>query len=603
VKTANGLDYVVVVIYLAMILAIGVVFMRLNRGGSDYFRGGNRIPWLVASLSAFMSGFSAFTFTGMAGIAYKDGLIAIATYIGNASTFLLGYWVFASRWRRARISSTMEYLSERFDDRSRRLFSVTTVFFQIFMGASMLFGVGLFVASVSGLSPVWTTTVAGTIVLVYCMLGGLWAVVVADFLQAVILMPFALILFTTALIKTGGLANMIDRLPANMTSLSLPGYGWIYVVAWTLMVSVGYNTAAQAQRYFSVDNESSARKAALLCSALFFVGSLIWFVPPMAMRVLYPDVSAVWPGWRHPEEAAYALASMTLLPNGLIGIMLAAIFSATITSISGLLNLHSAIISKDIYQAAFAPHADEKRLLRVGRIATVAVGAAITLLATELAVTGRSVFQVMVTFNTIISLAYGPPALLGLVVKRTPHWSGLLTFSVSLVLGCLGSFIFEWGLVTNVLTLVPVSVLVFLGTRLFEGGDQAHAAARDALFDRLNRPVDVASELRDSVDPTRKVFRFLSLTTAAIGILTLLFLFSVPAGERVTVVSYSVLTLAVAGLLSLVRGTSAKSGSRTGEENLPGSAGIVPARGDATVDPANASRQDACAPRETGKNN
>ena len=100
-----------------------------------------------------MSGFSAFTFTGMAGIAYKDGLIAVATYIGNACTFLLGYWVFASRWRRARISSTMEYLSERFDDRSRRLFSVATVFFQIFMGSSMLFGVGLFVASVSGLSP------------------------------------------------------------------------------------------------------------------------------------------------------------------------------------------------------------------------------------------------------------------------------------------------------------------------------------------------------------------------------------------------------------------------------------------------------------------
>ncbi len=73
-KTANGLDSVVVLIYLGMILAVGVVFMRLNRGGSDYFRGGNRIPWLVASLSAFMSGFSAFTFTGMAGIAYKDGL-------------------------------------------------------------------------------------------------------------------------------------------------------------------------------------------------------------------------------------------------------------------------------------------------------------------------------------------------------------------------------------------------------------------------------------------------------------------------------------------------------------------------------------------------
>ena len=69
--------------------------------------------------------------------------------------------------------------------------------------------------------------IAGTILLVYCMLGGLWAVVVADFLQAVILMPFALILFAAALVKTGGLTTMLDRLPPHMTSLSLPGYGWI----------------------------------------------------------------------------------------------------------------------------------------------------------------------------------------------------------------------------------------------------------------------------------------------------------------------------------------------------------------------------------------
>ncbi len=551
-KTANMLDYTVVVAYLGLILAIGFIFMRFNRNASDYFRGGNRIPWLVAALSAFMSGFSAFTFTGMAGIAYKDGLIAVVTYMGNACTFLLGYWLFSWRWRRARISSTMEYLVDRFDERTRRTFSVSTVFFQIFMGASMLLGVGIFVASVSGFSLVWTTLAAGVVVFIYCMAGGLWGVVVADFLQAVILLPFSLVLFGAALYRMGGLTSLVHALPEHMTSLSLPGYGWAYVFAWTIMVSVGYNTAAQAQRYFSVDNEKSAKKAALLCSGLFLFGSLVWFVPPMAMRVIYPNIAQVWPGWAHPEEASYALASVTLLPHGLIGIMLAAMFAATVTSLSGLLNLHSAIISKDIYQAAFRPNADEKQLLFVGRIVTVAVGASITLLAAYLAVSGGSVFAVMVTFNTVISLSYGPPALLGLLMRRTPHWSGLASFAVSLVLGCLASFVYHWGLVATVVVMISSSVSVFLASGFWYARDTKHRAVRDKFFVKLNTPVDMATELGDSVDQTATVFGFLSKVTAGIGVLTLLALFTAPANERAQVVAYATLTLVVAFFLNRI---------------------------------------------------
>ena len=67
--------------------------------------------------------------------------------------------------------------------------------------------------------------------------------------------------------------------------------GWLYVACWTFMVSFGYNTSAMAQRYFSVDDERSAKKVALLCFALFVLGAFIWFVPPLAMRVLYPDLA------------------------------------------------------------------------------------------------------------------------------------------------------------------------------------------------------------------------------------------------------------------------------------------------------------------------
>ena len=107
-KTVNSVDYLVIALYMALMLGIGFYAARFNKGASDYFKGGNRIPWLVAGLSSFMSGFSAWTFTGAAGLAYQHGLVAILLYVGNALTFLLGYWIFAVRWRRARISTVME---------------------------------------------------------------------------------------------------------------------------------------------------------------------------------------------------------------------------------------------------------------------------------------------------------------------------------------------------------------------------------------------------------------------------------------------------------------------------------------------------------------
>src|ERR1051325_2121622 len=85
--------------------------------------------------------------------------------------------------------------------------------------------------------------------------------------------------------------------------------------------------------------------------------------------------------------------------------------------------------------------------------------------------TGQSVFSVMLTFNTLISLAYGPPALLGLVVRRTPPWSGLASFVTGLVLGILGAFVYRWSLIQQVAIIIPSSFSVFFLSALLDHGD------------------------------------------------------------------------------------------------------------------------------------
>jgi hypothetical protein len=182
------------------------------------------------------------------------------------------------------------------------------------------------------------------------------------------------------------------------------------------------------------------------------------------------------------------------------------------------------------------------------------------------------VFQVMVVFNTLISLAYGPPALLGLAIRRTPPWSGLASFSVGLVLGLIGAFVYHWSLIQQVIYIIPASFGIFFLSMLFDRGD---TPGRARLFKNLNTPVDVAVELKDSPDFTAPVFRFLSVTILIIGLLSLLLLFSAPTEQRTTVLLFSALTLLAGGSLFFVRG------------NRPAS---TPVAAQETVAPATANR-------------
>lgn len=546
---ANSVDYAVIVAYIGLMLIVGLYVMRFNSGASEYFRGGSRIPWLVAGLSAFMSGFSAWTFTGAAGVAYRSGIAAIGLNVGNALGFLLGYFVFASRWRRTRATTVMEYLSDRFGPVTHQMFSWATIFFQLFTNASMLYGLSLFVATACHLSVPVTIFITGGIILFYCVIGGLWAVALADFLQASILLPFCIVLAVATLSRVGGLMGLIHALPPEMKTLHLHGeFGWIYLGCWTLMVSFGYNTSAMAQRYFSVEDERAAKRVALLCFSLFLLGAFLWFIPPMGMRVLYPDMHALWPQLANPSEASYVVASLTFLPHGLIGIMLAAMFSATMANLSANFNLKSAILSKDIYQTIFRPQATEHELLVVGGFMTLLVGGATTLLAALMASRDESIFQIMVVFNTLISLSYGPPALLGLVFRRAPWWSGMLTFATGLILGMLGDFVYHWSFIQQVGFIVPSTFTVFFVSMLW-GEQQTVGCAK--LFKQLDTPIDPA-EISDVSDFSRPVFRFLGFAVAGIGITSLLLLIPNPSSARSTILCFSGINLAVAATLWLV---------------------------------------------------
>src|SRR5437762_9565676 len=159
----------------------------------------------------------------------------------------------------------------------------------------------------------------------------------------------------------------------------------------------------------------------------------------------------------------------------------------------------------------------------------------------------------MLSFNTFSSNANGLTALLGLVIRRTPAWSGFASFMTGLVLGILGAFVFHWSLIQQVAIIIPSSFGVFFLSGLFDRGD---SPGRARLFKNLNTPVDIGVELKDSPDFTVQVFRFLSRAIACIGLLSLLLLLTAPASERGTILWFAGLTITISLALWLVRRTA-----------------------------------------------
>ncbi len=172
-----------------------------------------------------------------------------------------------------------------------------------------------------------------------------------------------------------------------------------------------------------------------------------------------------------------------------------------------------------------------------------------------LASTGRSIFDILVTFELLRMFSYGVPALLGLAIRRAPWWSGMASFVTGLALDSLGAFVYHWSYIEQVVIVLPATIAVFLLSMFFDRGD---TVPRARLFRNLDTPVDIRAELSDEPDYSRPVFRFLSGAVALIGLASLVLLIGTPAAQRDTVLWFAAITLGVSAALRILCGREAK---------------------------------------------
>ncbi|MBC2595317.1 Na+:solute symporter [Ruficoccus amylovorans] len=454
----HTVDYFVLIVYLAGIFLVGLFLSTKNKSTSDMFAAGGESPWWTSGLSSFMTMFSAGTFVVWGGIAYRLGLVAVVINLCyGVAAILVGYFV-AGHWKRLGVRTPAEFIELRFGASAVQFYTWAMMVFRIVGVAVSLYSLSIVLVAMmplpegnplrdpatGNLSLEWAIVIFGGIVVIYTMAGGLWAVLMTDVLQFIVLNLAVIFIVPLAFGSVGGVGAFIERAPEGFFALTSERYTVFFLLGWVVIhfFMIGAEWAF-AQRFICVSSERDAKKSCYLFGGLYLFSPLLWLLPPMIYRTIDPNAD--------PQQA-YILSCRAVLPAGMVGLMVAAMFSATASMVSSQLNVFAGVLTDEFYRRLFKPAASDRHLMRVGRGFTVALGAVLIGVSLLIPYLGGAEKVVV----AVTSLMVGPllaPTIWGLFSKRVSLRAIWVTVAVSFVCGLILKIgLGEDGFLVNTLT-------------------------------------------------------------------------------------------------------------------------------------------------------
>lgn len=543
-------DYIVIAFYFVFMVVIGIVFRKFSSDTSDYFRGGGSMQWWLSGASSFMVLFSAWTFTGAAGKIYDTGTLIGVLFFAN---FIAGIFVFlftCYRFRQMRVITYVEAVHRRYGRLNQQIYVWMQVVLGLVMGSIAINSIGVFVASVFGLSMELTILLVGSVVVFMSVAGGAWAVIASDFVQMLIIAGITLVVafLTLRLPEIGGITGLVEQVPPyyfDWTELRRGPILVLWIIAIIMSQFMVLNSLNHgASRFISVKDGKHARKAALITIIGMPIGTVIWMIPAMAAKLVCGDLAAQFPELPQPNEAAYVAICMRVLPRGLIGLLACGVFAATMSSMDSALNMNSGVLIRNFYNRFVRPKATELELLFMGKIFTILLGVMIIFggLYTSRA-RSLGLFELVLVVGSLVGFPMVIPMFLGIFIKRTPPWSAWSTVLVGMVTAWTIKIFFDpsffarlmgwseplsvgesvdisWAI--TVICVTSLSVLWFCFTMLFyKNTSPEYRKEVDDFFDDVNRPIN--EKLENIKNSDERQYRVLGMLCLVYGFFTLLF--------------------------------------------------------------------------------
>jgi len=427
-KILQAPDYVVLLSYFGILIFIGIYFRKYIREAKDYFAAGAAVPWWLSGGSLWMASYSATLFVIYSQIAFKYGLVAMVIAWAGVPAMFIARLFFAYRWRRARVLTPLGFMEQRYSKFVHQVFVWTGLPLRLIDNALRILATGIFLAPAIGQR--WFTLsvgmiVVGLIMIAYSILGGQWAVLVTDFFQFVILFLAVLSFVFLCLAAVGGFGGFIHsiqttpNMPPGFLHPISPPYDFFYWIMFALVTVLSYNASwGLVQKYNCVATEKDAGKVAVTMGVLSFIGPLLFFFPAMAARFYLPKIMGA--GVLGRSDEIYVLMALKILPAGIMGLLVAGMFSATLTTLGNEFNVLSGVLTMDFYNRMIRPDADERKLMTVGRLNCALIG----LITLGIAFGLKYLKEVFNLIDIMVKVfgAFGPammlPLLAGLVFKR-----------------------------------------------------------------------------------------------------------------------------------------------------------------------------------------
>ncbi|MFD9893046.1 sodium:solute symporter family protein [Amycolatopsis sp. NPDC059027] len=489
------LDWAMMCAYFGLMVVIGWWSHKRVGDVKDFFTAGGKMPWWLTGISHHMSGYSAVLFVAYAGVAYTDGITVY--FWGFASIGIgvaIGSWLFAARWNKLRsklgVASPLEYLAKRYNVPTQQVLAWSGSLLKIFDIAAKWFAVATLLNVFAGVDYNLGILITGVVTLFYCTVGGLWADALTELGQFVIQAIAAIVMIVVVLGKLGGISalwTMWDKLPSAHVNPTTPKYTTIFLLVYVLVKTFEYNGGMWnlAQRYMAAPNTHAARRGARLSSALYLIWPLVLMFPMFAAPLLIPGV-------KNPNNS-YAIMTTTFLPPGLIGLVLAGIFSHTMAMVSSDANAISAVITRDMIPVMFrkARRWTDVQGLKAARITTVTFVVLTMIVATQAQNLG-GVLQIVVNWVAALMGPISIPLLLGMLpwFRRCGARAAIVSWAGGLIAYGLVYYVFDVSQTALIATPVLVSLALYTGLGLIA---PERKDTTDVIIDTIGSDDEVAS--------------------------------------------------------------------------------------------------------------
>ena len=452
-------DLITIAIFSIIVVVCGLAFSGSGKNMKSFFAGGGAVPWWISGLSLFMSFFSAGTFVVWGAIAYKFGWVAVGIqWTMCIAGFLIGF-VFAPKWQKTGVLTAAEFITRRLGYNTQKIYSYLFLFLSIFTTGVFLYPVAKIMQVSTGIPVALTTIILGLLIIAYTAVGGMWAVVVTDVLQFIVLTAAVFIVVPLSFGKIGGISAFIQKAPEHFFSFFNHEYsiGFLIAFAFYNLFYLAGNWA-YVQRYTTVKTPKDAKKVGWLFGCLYIISPLIWMLPPMIYRIVNPGLNGMEP------EGAYLMMCKVALPVGMLGMILGAMIFATSSSVNTTLNISAGVFTNDLYKHFF-PRSSEKKLVKVARYSTLAFGVFTIVVALLVPFMG-GIVEVVLSIGAITGAAMFLPPLWCLFSKWQTGTSVLtvtiITLVANLFLKLVCPYVFDFALSRSMEMIVGVGIPIIL---------------------------------------------------------------------------------------------------------------------------------------------